>query len=83
MNCLIRNHYLERVSALGFKGTAFSRSGHSDAVFCLVTNIRRYHGVLKMEKQMETTEMTSEQTAIPSEYKGLGSAMAAELMIGF
>ena len=32
---------------------------------------------------METTDLTNEQPATPSKYEGLGSAMTAELMIGF
>ena len=36
-----------------------------------------------MEERMEMTDMTSKQPATLTKYKGLGSAMAAELMIGF
>ena len=32
---------------------------------------------------METIDQTTEKSASPSKYKGLGVAMAAELMIGF
>ena len=32
---------------------------------------------------METTNLTNKQPATPSKYEGLGSAMAAKLMIGF
>ena len=32
---------------------------------------------------METTDLTSKQSTTPSKYQGLGSAMAAKLMIGF
>ena len=32
---------------------------------------------------MEMTDLTSEQLTTPSKYEGLGSAMAAELVIGF
>ena len=42
--------------------------------------------VLKMEEQMETTNLTKEQLATDhtlSKYEGLGSAMVAVLMIGF
>ena len=36
-----------------------------------------------MEEQMETTNLMNKQPTTPSEYEGLGAAMAAELMIGF
>ena len=36
-----------------------------------------------MALKMEMTDLTSEQLATLSKYKGLGAAMAAELMIGF
>ena len=36
-----------------------------------------------MEEQMEMTDLTSKQPATPSKYERLGSAMAAELIIGF
>ena len=36
-----------------------------------------------MVLKMETTDLTSKQETTPSKYEGLGSAMAAELMIGF
>ena len=39
--------------------------------------------VLKMEEQMEMTDMMSKQLATPSKYTGAEAAMAAELMIGF
>ena len=32
---------------------------------------------------METTNLMSEQPTTPSKYEGFGSAMAAELVIGF
>ena len=32
---------------------------------------------------METTDLTSEQATTPSKYESIGSAVAAELMIGF
>ena len=39
--------------------------------------------VLKMAEQTEMTDLTSEWSANPSKYAGLGAAIAAELMIGF
>ena len=36
-----------------------------------------------MEEQVQTTDLRSEQPATLSKYKGLGSAMTVELMIGF
>ena len=38
--------------------------------------------VLKMEEQVKTTNLTSEQLTTPSKYKGLRAAMAAKLVIG-
>ena len=38
---------------------------------------------LKMEEQVEMTDMTSEQLATLSKYAGLEAAITAELMIGF
>ena len=37
------------------------------------------NAVIKMEERVETTE----KPTTPSKYKGLGAAMAAELMTGF
>ena len=39
--------------------------------------------ILKMVEQIEMTDLTSRKLATPCKYEGIGSAMAAELMIGF
>ena len=50
----------------------------------LITSRYYYQNmVLKMEEQMEMTNLTSEQPTTPNKCTGLGASMAAELVIGF
>ena len=39
--------------------------------------------VLKMEEQVEKTNLMNEKSTTPSKYACVGSAMASELMISF